>query len=161
MDATRAGLVTAPPPVDLVVWPETMVPGAGFEVEANRLLRQIDQARPGNDHLFIWADAVRAFQAEIAVPMLVGSTAWVGARFERDGDVVRLELDGEFNAAYLVDGPPPHPRYDKVHLTPFGETMPYISAWPWLEEKLLAIGAAGMSFNLDASPVIRTPGAVR
>ena len=28
--------------------------------------------------------------------------------------------------------------------------MPLISKWPWLEERLLALGAAGMSFNLDA-----------
>ena len=27
--------------------------------------------------------------------------------------------------------------------------MPYISAWPWLEARLLAIGAAGMAFDLD------------
>ena len=39
-------------------------------------------------------------------------------------------------------------------LTPFGETMPYISSWPWLEEKMLAVGAEGMSFNLDASRAI-------
>ena len=26
--------------------------------------------------------------------------------------------------------------------------MPYISAWPWLQEKLLSLGAEGMSFDL-------------
>ncbi|MEE9129014.1 MAG: apolipoprotein N-acyltransferase, partial [Phycisphaerales bacterium] len=56
---------------------------------------------------------------------------------------------------YLVDGDPPYQRYDKHFLTPFGETMPYISAWPWLEQRLLALGAEGMRFNLDSNPQIK------
>ena len=32
-------------------------------------------------------------------------------------------------------------RVDKILLTPFGETMPYISRWKWLETQLLDLGA--------------------
>jgi apolipoprotein N-acyltransferase len=42
------------------------------------------------------------------------------------------------------------PRYDKLVLTPFGETMPGISRFEWLEQALLDFGARGMSFDLDA-----------
>jgi apolipoprotein N-acyltransferase len=31
--------------------------------------------------------------------------------------------------------------------------MPYISSWPWLEKRLLSIGAAGMSFDLGKGSV--------
>ena len=41
-----------------------------------------------------------------------------------------------------------------MFLTPFGETMPYISNWEWLEEKMLAFGAKGMRFELDAGDEI-------
>ena len=43
---------------------------------------------------------------------------------------------------------------DGFFLTPFGETMPYIRAWPWLQARMLAIGARGMQFNLDAGEAI-------
>ncbi|MHC4911073.1 MAG: apolipoprotein N-acyltransferase, partial [Planctomycetota bacterium] len=157
IDATRAGFAAAAPPVDLVVWPETMVPGAGFEPAANALLRDAAMSDPGRyRHMHHWADEVTALQAALGVPMLVGSTAWPDARLERDGNVMRARIDTQYNAAYLLDGPPPHARYDKHHLTPFGETMPYISSWDWLEQKLLSIGAAGMAFNLDASAAVST-----
>jgi len=57
--------------------------------------------------------------------------------------------DKNYNSAYLITGESPFQRYDKCFLTPFGETMPYISAWPWLEEQFLTLGAGGMSFDLD------------
>jgi len=50
----------------------------------------------------------------------------------------------------LVAGPGDHDRIDKILLTPFGETMPYISNWKWLERQLLDLGARGMQFNLNA-----------
>jgi HEAT repeat protein/predicted amidohydrolase len=77
---------------------------------------------------------------------VVGSPAFEGLR--EDG--TRWAWDRQFNAAYLLDNGAISDRYDKAYLTPFGERMPYISAWDWLEDQLLALGAAGMSFDMQA-----------
>jgi len=130
---------------DLVIWPETMLPGFGLEPETIRALVEGDFF-PGDR----FSRAAEQLADRLGVPMLVGSPCFVGLRAEGS----EWRWDAQYNSAYLVTGRPPYQRYDKVFLTPFGETMPYISAWPWLEEKLLAIGARGMTFDLDTPPDI-------
>jgi apolipoprotein N-acyltransferase len=49
----------------------------------------------------------------------------------------------------VEDGRVSDQRYDKVRLTPFGETMPYIASIPGLQQKLLDFGARGMRFDLS------------
>jgi apolipoprotein N-acyltransferase len=140
-------------PVDLVVWPETMLSGWGLEEESIRTL--VEWRVPPGDH---FAAAIARLQQTLATPLLVGSAVYQGLRVVEG----RFQWDAHFNSAYLLTGEGPPARYDKHFLTPFGETMPLISRSDWLEERLLAIGAAGMSFNLDASPDVQTlslPGA--
>ena len=74
-----------------------------------------------------------------------------------DGDLqftiteeIKWRGDARYNSALLLDDDGVRARYDKLFLTPFGEVMPYISAWPWLEQQLLKLGAHGMRFDLDA-----------
>jgi apolipoprotein N-acyltransferase len=68
-----------------------------------------------------------------------------------DNGKVKTSRDARYNSAYLVANGAVQPvRYDKVRLTPFGETMPFISRWPWLQNQLLAFGAGGMRFDLAA-----------
>ena len=120
--------------VDLVAWPETMLPSVGFEFG--------DQ----------FSEAIEGVVRRIGVPMLVGSPCYLGIRADAERG---WTWDRHFNSAYLVTpGGPPYARVDKVFLTPFGETMPVISNWEWLERQLLAIGASGMSFDLDAGEEI-------
>jgi apolipoprotein N-acyltransferase len=70
--------------------------------------------------------------------------------------IVELKQRYTYNSAVLVLGEQVYQRYDKYFLTPFGETMPYISAWPWLERQLLTLGVgADLAFNLDSNPEIR------
>ena len=128
-------------PVALAVWPETMLAGYGLEPQTIAL-QEANDWFPGNRF-----QRIASLLAErLQVPLLVGSPAFIGLRAEGE----RFAWDKQFNSAYLVNpGPPPYPRYDKVFLAPFGETMPYISNWDWLEQQLLAVGAAGMSFDLD------------
>jgi apolipoprotein N-acyltransferase len=130
-------------PVDLIVWPETMLPGAGLDDETLATL--------GESRRATWfAREIVTLSRALQTPILVGSPAFVGLRIAGDA----VEWSASYNAAYLIQNDPPFQRYDKFFLTPFGETMPYISAWPWLEEKLMAIGAQGMSFDLDAGPTL-------
>lgn len=145
---TRSELAAAGPDVDVIAWPETMFPARGLEVETMDLLRRWNQ----RDELGMMEDLV-AFAAAIGTPMVVGSASYDGLGV--DAATRRFIWTGHYNSAYLVDGAPPYARYDKHVLTPFGEVMPYISAWPWLEQKLLALGATGMEFSLDAGPDIR------
>ena len=125
--------------VDLVAWPETVVPGFGFEPDAILMQKQRG----------LWpADRYVAPIQELAArgtPILLGSGAFVGLRVEGD----RYAWANQFNSAYLVRGEQPPERIDKTLLTPFGETMPYISKWKWLEQQLLELGARGMRFDLQ------------
>ncbi len=137
-EASRAGT-----PPDLVVWPETMVPGFGLEPATIATLLA-GPYYPGA----IYADALASLHHRLGVPLLVGSSVYLGLRVNEPDD--RWLWDRHHNSAYLVTGEPPYPRYDKLKLTPYGEEMPLVSRWDWLEEQMLAFGAPGMTFDLDA-----------
>ncbi len=138
---TMAGLSEAGD-VDLVVWPETMVPGLGFDPDTMALLDQlgprVEPWRRGSLLLQQAAD-------QTGVPWLVGSPTWTGVTIVED----RLEPTHRYNSAVLVEPDGSVERYDKIFLTPFGETMPYARNWKWIEESVMDFGAAGMRFNLD------------
>ena len=149
-DATYAAAVEAAAAgvdVDLCVWPETMLPGPGFETAALTVLESAGYW-PGRR----FVEAARDLVDATGTPMLFG-TSTVPGFVEGDEGLVAAS---RFNSMVLVEpeanGVPP--RYDKVFLTPFGETMPYIRAWPWLQDRMLAIGARGMRFDLDAGEAI-------
>ena len=144
LEITVAGLrseMDAGRTVDLVVWPETVVPGFGFERDA--ILMQKERGLWPADR---YVAPVEALVERSGVPVLLGSGSFLGLRVEGE----RYAWDRHFNSAYLVRGPGRADRVDKILLTPFGETMPYISSWKWLETMLLDVGARGMRFDLDA-----------
>jgi apolipoprotein N-acyltransferase len=131
--------------VDLIVWPETVVPGVGLERDAILLQRERG-LWPGDRYVA----PIEALAAR-GTPILLGSAAYIGLGIQGD----RYVWKRQFNSGYLLRGPGDFDRVDKILLTPFGETMPYISNWKWLEERLLDIGARGMRFDLQAGD---TPG---
>lgn len=131
-------------PVDLVLWPETMVPGLGFNPDT---LAFLDTFGPAAAHLSRWPRVIEQAAADTGVPWLVGSPTWVGMSLSDEG---LLQSAHRYNSAVLVDPNGAVQRYDKIFLTPFGETMPWIRSWPWLERQLMAVGASGMQFDLDA-----------
>jgi apolipoprotein N-acyltransferase len=134
---------------DVVIWPETMLPGYGLEPGTIETLVEGGYF-PGD----AFSRAVEGLAERLGTPLLVGSPTYLGLR-PADG---RWQWDAHYNSAYLIDGRPPYQRYDKFFLTPFGETMPYISKWPWLEGKMLAVGAEGMRFDLDSNPSLKRLG---
>lgn len=150
LEMTRSSLAETRRGADLIVWPETMVPGVGLEDRTRLFLQQTYGSRA--DYLVKWGEQLVALSRELQTPILAGSGVWVDVSVGEDGFPVAQH---EYNSAYLIQGDEPFQRYDKYLLTPFGETMPYVSAWPWLEEKFLAIGAEGMTFGLSASEQIR------
>ncbi len=96
----------------LIVWPETSVPGyVGLDAQMTMQIKQLAQS--------------------IQTPLLVGAPMGV----LRDGtwyltnSAVLLDAEG----AILT-------RYDKLHLVPFGEFIPLESVFPWLRGVLPPIG---------------------
>ena len=105
---TRQAARAAP---DLIVWPETSVPG----------FLGLDE--PLTQSLF-------AVSLAAEVPMLIGAphARLDGARWQTT------------NGAALLQAGAIRQWYDKVHLVPFGEFIPFEGTLPWLREVLPPIG---------------------
>jgi apolipoprotein N-acyltransferase len=89
--------------------------------------------------------------------MLIGEEGIDNLRLSEGESGVKIEQDARYNSVYLVRNGEiqrdrgtngPATRYDKIHLTPFGETMPGISRWKWLEQQMLNFGGRGLKFDL-------------
>ncbi|NUQ67256.1 MAG: apolipoprotein N-acyltransferase [Phycisphaerales bacterium] len=144
-----------------IVWPETMLPGPTLDPAGLKALAEEgiffnfapDPANPSQPTRLMataFADRLLDVQEELGLPLVVGALGHDGYRVS-SGERVEIEWDARYNSAYVVDGGRiSRERYDKLRLTPFGEVMPYISKWPWLERQLLSFGARGMSFDLAA-----------
>jgi len=131
----------------VILWPETMFPGTFLQP-----FEDVDsRGKVLGKRITSFASELLQFQKAMDTPMLVGAIGTEGLRLEPepDGRDSHFVSTHRFNSVFLLKNGAVDPlRYDKIRLTPFGETMPYISAWPWLQEKLLSIGASGMSFDL-------------
>lgn len=138
----------------LILWPETMFPGTFLQP-----FEDVDsRGHSLGTRSTAFTIALLRFQEEMGIPMLVGAIGTEKLRLEQlpDGKDSRFASDRRYNSVFLLKNGRVDPlRYDKIRLTPFGETMPYISSWPWLQEKLLSIGASGMSFDLDRGSIDR------
>ena len=97
---------------DLIVWPETAVPGfLGLEPEVT--------------------DPVLTLVGEAGVPCLIGSPT----------EFLRVDRFVAYNSAVLVTPEGGlEQRYDKLHLVPYGEFLPFESWVPWLRRLLPPMG---------------------
>lgn len=141
-----------------IVWPETMMPGLSLEPSAIAELKAKGiffrvPGPSGETELEADAFATRLFalSRDAATPMLIGEEGWVGLNINQGDNGLEFNKQHRYNSVYLVrDGAASPVRYDKMHLTPFGEEMPYIKHWPWLQQQFLDLAAAGMAFDLSS-----------
>ena len=148
------------PPPHLIVFPETMFPGRVLQEDAaaiereNRMAWVVPAGEQGEDvrvEAWVVRDDLLRIQAESGVPVLIGAPRYEGFEITDEPDGFYYDWDRSFNSVFLIrDGRVTEPAYDKQHLTPFGEVMPYISNWPWLEARMLDLAARGMRFDLEA-----------
>ncbi len=147
---------------DLIFVPETMFPGFVLQGDAAAIEREREvgwffepDPETGRREA-IRAGTVRDELLEVSrrigdIPIVIGATRYEGFRIEEDDAGMRYESDARFNSVFMLrNGELVDQTYDKQELTPFGEVMPYISNWPWLERAFLSLAARGMSFNLQA-----------
>ena len=158
------------PKPEVIVWPETMFPGAALNTEAVAaqraagLMYRIDstaipeplrpmlegQAAPGILPATFFADALGAVQKRLGIPMLVGAMAVDGLEVTvGERGQVRQKYKARFNSALvIVDGIVQPDRYDKMELMAFGEVVPYVWRFPALAKAIVELGVQGWTMDL-------------
>jgi apolipoprotein N-acyltransferase len=117
---------------DLIVWPETSLPGEVRTAASGVRLRDLDPA---------WRSIVRKHGDMISeaydywhTPILLGLNV---REWGPNGDVRRYNSALLVNAATDIDGANGlvrRPRYDKMHAVPLGEYVPLRQWCPWMEK---------------------------
>ncbi|MEM8758129.1 MAG: apolipoprotein N-acyltransferase [Planctomycetota bacterium] len=131
----------------VIITPETVFQGLALDDDgAERAAAMFGSGVNG------FRDALLDTQRALGRSILIGSLTREGLRLEPSPDGEVLAADATYNSLYLLaGGAVTQPRYDKLRPTPFGETLPYIDAFPWLRDIVLRIGlgASGFDFGLD------------
>lgn len=147
IDLTIEAVQLTKSPPSLVIWPETMLPGNGFEI--HRLDYGVwDEAFTP---FWFWSAKLRAVAKELNTPILLGSQTWIDLEVVvADTNQLLAEPKIQFNSAVFLQPDGTTTRYDKSFLTPFGERIPYIDSFPTVKEWIRELVGVEMLFDLNA-----------
>jgi apolipoprotein N-acyltransferase len=123
---------------ELIVWPETMVQA----VLDARVLKYLDSSNPHR----IFDEKLRQHAKDNAY-LLVGAA---GARSEVQQDLSIDLLAERFNSAFLYqpDGSQADKQYNKIHLVPFGEVVPFKKSAPAIHKLLMKFTPYDYDYSL-------------
>jgi len=120
---------------ELIIWPETMVQ-ATLNPE---VLELVDSSHPWK----VMDTALREHCRD-TTSVLVGAYGGVWDHSEE-------QWARRYNSAFLYkrDGSQYDQRYDKIHLVPFGEVLPFKKSLPWLYRILMKFTPYNYDYSLD------------
>lgn len=134
-DITRSAL--AADRADLVVWSETALPP--MNLEARRMTKDKHLAFEIHDNLL---SLVRANRTSL----IFGAYALV----KFTGDATEADIR---NSTYFYSSQSnEQPRYDKIHLVPFGEIVPFKHSWPWAYRMFMKFAAYSVEYTISPGP---------
>ncbi len=123
---------------ELIVWPETMVQAT----LDSRVLKLLDPS-----HTYKAVDNTLREHSKGAAFILIGTYGGV-PQIQEDWSI---RLTKRYNSAilYQSDGQRSPKQYDKIHLVPFGEVVPFKKSAPWLHKILMSFTPYDYDYSLD------------
>lgn len=118
---------------DLIVWPESVAPAA-LNPEAVAYYRTATTGARGNEVVHA---RVGEMALESGASIIAGADAYFDWRDVTEPGGREFTIPTRrYNSAYLYrpDGSQSALRYDKIHLVPFGEYIPWVNDFPFLHD---------------------------
>jgi len=138
-DMVKNSEASAKAGAELIVWPETMVQAVLDE----RILRVLDLS---SIHKTL-DNRIREHAKATGAYILAGATGG-SPEIKRDFDIVFAE---KYNSAFLYqpDGNQAKEHYNKIHLVPFGEVVPFKDDFPLLHKLLMKFTPYDYDYTLN------------